>query len=530
VNQKMKWGKNHRSVDVIGTSACIVMTSLELQRNPIWEEKHSLWGLHGFCSRQPYLTFTGTVANAGQTILVTYDISGSMYATKKSQDRFYLSAGEFRSLAEAVAHLVFYGNPTEHPRIFRACAAACFFPMLNRGRPRRVAPIGPTGRVCFTMSIVRKINAENMIPPNSIIQSEDIQSALLNAMPYPRNVPPDAQSRSNPATRTAFYQAFPGMASLLEFAELTAYQLFDEMARGSDEQPELLWIRVSDEDIDTTEEPDFKEMADQIRGQLFAYKKIYDRSKLEELFQFKAGGRIWVRVHRLAFMGPAQNGLSEKERKKLREEQEKLRRQIEELEERNEELLADKNKMNALDLMLGSRRLEPQSADCGLKFKRVKVPASDAAKGGKQRFFTTDKLRFIAGPGAADTDFRISKAVVEVQTAGSSPLAAQRYVLEQPAMGVPLELRLPDNEALRLKGKNILINVNYTYQQTNKQLTKRWVLDGVTFPGPGFFERFLVAFPTLGPRGFDCFHRPLFQQQQKCRPWAAITTSSFQWL
>jgi hypothetical protein len=457
------------------------------------------------------LTFTGTVANAGQTILVTYDISGSMYATKKSQDRFYLSAGEFRSLAEAVAHLVFYGNPTEHPN-FSGLRSGLFFSNIESRSSSTRGPYWTDGSRVLYYEYCQE-NSRKYDSAQKHHSKEDIQSALLNAMPYPRNVPTDAQSRSNPATRTAFYQAFPGMASLLEFAELTAYQLFDKMARGSDKQPELIWIRVSDEDIDTTEEPDFKEMADQIRGQLFAYKKIYDRSKLEELFQFKAGGRIWVRVHRLAFMGPAQNGLSEKERKKLREEQEKLRRQIEELEERNQGLLADKNKMNALDLMLGSRRLEPQSEDCGLKFKRVKVPATDAAKDGKQRFFTTDKLRFIAGPGAADTDFRISKAVVEVQTAGSSPLAAQRYVMEQPAMGIPLELRLPDNEALRLKGKNILINVNYTYQQTNKQLTKRWVLDGVTFPGPGFFERFLVDFPTLGPGGFDCFHRPLFQQQ-----------------
>ena len=439
--------------------------------------------------------------NAGRAILVTYDISGSMYSTE-GKDRFFLSAGEFKNLAKAVTYLIFTGDPLEYPDFMRVRNGMFF----SNGKSLSASTRGPfweEGTRIYYYEYCES-NKQIYVSDPEVRSPDVLQNELLEQLPFPRNISSDAQSLSDPKARYAFRKAFPGDASLQKFSELTAFEIFDEVVNRSDTEPEVIWIRVSDEDIDTTENKIFKDTEDRIRAQLASYKTKYENSKMEWLYQFKAGERIWVDVNRLAF-SPIKALMDENSRLQAeldRANALKKQKRVE-LEDENSRLQAELDHTKTLNkqkhgmaLMINNQCWEEGAVDHRLKFKRVKMPVNESANSMKKAYYyTTDKIRLAPAEGAAETDYDISKVEWEIQASNSSPITDQCGILGRTVIGKPLEFKIKESEELINRGKQAFISVTYTHLPTKQPVTKTWVLNNTVFSGPGFFEIFWWLLP-----------------------------------
>lgn len=434
---------------------------------------------------------------AKTTIVVTYDVSGSMYTINSSQQEFFLSAGEFRSLAEVVDYLVFEGDPALN-QMFSSIRGGTFLTNVQSRSKDTRGPFYMKGSRVFYYEYAEY----NHLKYDSLKKNhsdQEIRQALVENMPYPKDIPPSARMRVESGVVGSFRKAFPGNASLQDYAELTAFRKFDEMVRSGDEAPIVVWVRVSDEDMDTTELVRFQRIADQLKGELFAHKKVYEKAKLEELYQVKVGGRAWLRVHRIAFLEPSDLEKARVEAEKLQKQIEDYRVKIEKLEKEISRIHDLENKAYNLELIVANERVQSETVDTRLRFNRKKASSQSKEKRQTRRVFVTDKLRLVAGKGTVDADFSISTANLEVLDSGASPLAGHSYQFAELEVGKALGIQMPDSEELRLKGKKAILKVDYKFLPSDeKLLSKTWILNDVDFPDPGPFEKFWWLIPLFG--------------------------------
>ena len=248
---------------------------------------------------------------ASRCIVITYDRSSSMYSlqsaqTNTHQDTFFLSAGEFKQLRDAVIHIVLDGDPTLNPAINPSKSTAYFFTSLMIPEDKeRLLPLWKMGDSVVYVDYSRESGNRKWVEYDSR-QAKDksaqgIREALQSVIPYPKGVPDSANSIYDTNARRAFKQAFPGNASIQDLAELAAYEVLQHMIANGDSKAEVYWIQVSDMDQDNTGDTALQaEAVDILTNLRRIQQQLGDKFLARPVYEILAANRIHVRVNALS--------------------------------------------------------------------------------------------------------------------------------------------------------------------------------------------------------------------------------------
>jgi hypothetical protein len=268
---------------------------------------------------------------AQKTVLITYDISVSMFTTNtlEKPDRraeAFLSVGEFKALAAMVADLLTNGDPLLQDRYMQMRKGLFVKPYMSTAS-QFPPPYWQAGDrlilAAYDSALAVRADEGNLQSPGQV------RDIIMEHSPYPRGLD-DSQKivlDPNSVVTQAFVRAFPGKASLHTLAEAQAWKLYADKRDEGEKLAQVIWISVSDEDHDTTRSQD-----EHIRSARAAeataniqerFRGTYDH---HTLFRAFVGERIFLTVHSI---GPRWDVLERE--KMIMDLLEQRRLQIEEL-------------------------------------------------------------------------------------------------------------------------------------------------------------------------------------------------------
>lgn len=199
-----------------------------------------------------------THAFAKRSIVLTYDISQSMFSLR-NEPIFSLSAREFQTLSSLVRYLIFEGDPIQNPT-FRQLRNGKFMEKTFSQSPDWEGRYWREGDDLIYYEYGHSLTLKYDSRSVTGILRDEINRALANLIPYPKHVDSDSRNKNN-ANIEKFKAAFPSWISLQQYAELSAYRVFDEMVNiGFQNEAEVIWIQVSDMDMDHSTKPEYKKI------------------------------------------------------------------------------------------------------------------------------------------------------------------------------------------------------------------------------------------------------------------------------
>jgi hypothetical protein len=457
-----------------------------------------------------FLSAFATV-HARSMIIITYDISGSMFTINNEQTQYFLSSGEFESLAETIVYLIFDGDPSQNLEL-TGLRNGAFLSNITIITDIANVPFWKEGDNIELYLYAEKIDSVFSSKSNPTLTKNELRKKIFAAMPFPRGISSESRYRDIPGVRSAFKKAFPGIASLHDIAELQAYKAFDEMVRRGDNEPQVIWIKISDEDMDTTEDILYKNFADRLREDLITYKeRIYRDCKPKVLYQVKVGDRVWVSAFNIILPKTADlskiYSSSKALEQQLKERQQKLEQEQAILQEENERLRRELDERSlCLNLSVAGEVITGNQVSKRVVFERKKVGSSSKESGEANKYaFATDTIRFIAGNGTSSSDFRIQEVQLEVCDKNHYPLSQYKYSIGgNVRIGDPIQIDMPDDDDLRQNGRIGSLTVKYLYKPTGSDViskTKSWQFSDLRFPERGLLARFpwlVFVFIILG--------------------------------
>lgn len=414
--------------------------------------------------------------HGSRNIVITYDRSSSMF-TLKGRQQYFLSAGEFRALGEMVVHLIFQGDPYKETR-FSSKRGGRFLEQPQYRDPGTWGALWEQGAGIIYAEYAQTVDIRFDSRGRQMGKGA-LRDELLRLMPYPKGVPDDAQTYS-PQNHKAFREAFPGRVTLPLYGELIALKAFDKMVEAGQKEPEVIWIDVSDRDMDTTLNDYYKQIADRLEREKF---ELLNRHKEEgslrtkiyqdSVYQTRAGGRVWLGVQVISYF----------------DKNEWLKRQLAALEEKLRSQLGGK-----LGLMVNGKRIQGKTVKESLRFKRMRNPAEGTSKLPGTHCYYFGSLQFFPEDKRSERDFKILKALFEVRNRSSDPLKGCTFEIEpKPTVGNPMRIRVPENARLVTEGKKAKLLVKYEVSSGSGRGTTihdwEWSFEDVYFPSPGFLER-----------------------------------------
>jgi len=274
-----------------------------------------------------------------KTVLVTYDISTSMFTTNtegmpRNQRRAdaFLSVGEFKALAEMVAELLANGDPLQQARYINMRNGSFLKPHMNTSS-QYPPPYWKAGdRLVFA---VYDSTLTVRTDERSLQNASQVRNLVMENAPYPRGLDDSQKNILDPgsAVTQAFKKTFPGNASIHTLAEAEAWTLYERKRDDGDKLAEVIWIMVSDEDHDTTRSQDDHVTSAQAAEKTARIKERFQGAyDSQHLFRAFVGERIFLTVHSI---GPRWDviGLENIINRMIAENEQRIKELIEQLTE-----------------------------------------------------------------------------------------------------------------------------------------------------------------------------------------------------
>jgi len=470
-----------------------------------------------------YFGYTN-LASSQRHVIITYDISQSMYYLKSKNDKIsFLTAGQFKLLSNEVIDLVFHGNAFKNSYDVIVTNPNNSGPYWRKNDGFSYIEYGGREIVKINYEVGEKSSNKSII------------SQLKETIAYPRDIPGNSNLLTKSEVNSAFTKAFPELASLQILSEIRAWETFDKMIKSGDKNAEVFWIRVSDEDRDHTTTItgpvyDKEEKNLEIRRQNYIQK--YKNCMPIPRYQIKYANRIWVTTFLLKYVDLNKLQISlkdaKKEEKKLKEELGKLRiksdkdmnlykidlekvkreannasLQVQELTQKLEIAKKEKDKaikeaqqtidaakntlktaVKDLHLNIIGNNRDITSLDIKFFRKRIKEIANIKVKP-----FVFDKFIFQNGNQSIASDFKISNLNFRIVDRHGKTIKNKddiRIIPDQLTIGQPFTLSVPYEENLIKNAKFLYAEVSYLFQNDNKTYTKNWNLK-VNFAGGNIF-------------------------------------------
>lgn len=469
----------------------------------------------------------GAPALAKRTVVITYDVSGSMIGPKNPQIGTRKTAEELEATARAVLELVFQGEPFNDPD-FRKYMNHCTFTERFRSEADSVwSPFWRPGDDLVYIAYGDKIWEKFQVTHTENYRPSDLFWKLLGKVPYPRGV--SGKPSTNRGTWGAFSKAFPDEESLQKLAEVEALKILDRMVESGDQNAQVIWVSVSDEDTDTTEFTTVKAEHQRLSQNLARLKDRYREMQDFFAFQVLAANFIWIRARVLSLVD---TGYSEEEMARLKEQQEISRRKKEEAEreaeaarratieaERQRKEAEEKQKealLAAFKAQKAAEEAEERARQAQDKLDRathIKDQASRLFINVDGQEFSDDKVNcpvmleripsdstnrhfelrlpnvhFSTGSDISDGDFEILKLALHIKDGQANRIGS--FQLDPTPVGEALKISLPDDPGIRHQAERASLTVEYHYRDQadtdHRPFTKTWHFNHFTAPSPGW--------------------------------------------
>lgn len=446
-----------------------------------------------------WICLVGQQAWAENNIVITYDVSGSMYAKNRGQEQYYLSAGEFREISRIVQYLVFSGDPYENNE----------FRQIREGRfLTEPVYLSDDYRGGFWKDLDDIIYIEYASSASTLFDSryqgkfsqQQLTAKLDALLPYPKNIGVSQQTNT-PDNRREFSAVFPGASSLQQYAEFNAFKIFDELVEGVGKaNSKVIWIKISDEDMDHTGDSDYKKISNDLEKEIFNIKKKYPDCKAFNVYKTKFADQIWLNVYVLSKIETTdyENILKEWENKlknaeaKWKSDEKALKDRLASLEQMLEN--ERNSKANAIFLTIDGEKVVNQKFDNTLAFKRQQDKTADGVNAGSVYSYTG--IRITHGKDLSDANFRIQTMSFCVMEDGKK--IKEMEILPIPGFNCPINLAIPADDAIIGKTYSGLFRINHEYVSNEGQpiisSDKSWELAKVSFPGPSALGRVFGSF------------------------------------
>jgi len=470
-------------------------------------------------------------AFAGRHVILTYDISQSMFYLSKKGDKIsFLTAGQFERLARTVADHIFFGNAFKPSHEVLVTNSDDKGPYWREGDGFHYVEYGEKSSLKIGYDGGKSITSQNLI------------KQLLKTIAYPRGIASGSQNLRNAHIYNSFKKAFPDLASLQNLSEISAWEIFDQMVSSGDENAEVIWIRVSDEDRDHTTTrtgPNLVHDADNLEKTRQRFIQTYKNCVPISIFQIKYCDRIWVTAFKMKYFDvkDLEESLDEankkaeqleKEAQRLREKAEqnnnltqkelelreqeaeqakeqarfaaeqakKLQTQIQQLELEKQQVMKDaQSKINAAHETLNMASKDLQLNIVGnkkdiltqrIQFGRKWMGQQKDRK--KMKPYAFDKFVFHDGDITIASDFQVQSIRFDIRDRNGSTIVNDQQAQIIPStieIGKPFAIVLPYTDQLVKKGRSIFIEVSYHFR--NKQIggknyQKSWTIKA-DFPG-----------------------------------------------
>ncbi|NWH05911.1 hypothetical protein [Desulfobacter latus] len=497
-----------------------------------------------FCFIVLASSFFSAPAFAKRSIILTYDVSQSMFSLREEKV-FSLSAKEFQDLSFIVRYLIFQGDPIQNPT-FRQIRNDRFLEKTFSNQNWEGGYWRPGDDLLYyeyDHSLRLKYDSSPVVG----ISGNEIDKELARLIPYPKNVDLNTRQKTT-ANKKQFIKAFPGVISLQQYAELSAYMIFDKMVNiGLKDETEVVLIQVSDMDMDHSTKAEFKKKSNELEKQLTELKdNKYKDCRNHAVYKMKVADRIWISVTVITYLNldevtqrqiQTQKELKvarasiKKKDEELKEKNEKLKAKDEELKEKNEKLkakdeeLKEKNEAlkkkegafpqkkqelndtkeeteihkSALELKIGKNKYTVNTIGTRIKFKRKKIKEDGARK----LIYQLSPVQLSPTGNQPDSLFKIENAVFELRKPQHQGLELIKndVITPVPLINNPFSLIIPIDENVTGKKLSGYLQVDYKYlgiSDSNKSsFQKRWLVEEIYFPGPGLLERLPLLIPII---------------------------------
>jgi len=468
---------------------------------------------------------------AKRCVVLTYDISASMYYLSKKGDRIaFLAAGEFERLAKSVADQILYGNAFYTSKDVMITNDDDMGPYWREGDGFHYIEYGET--------IKPKIGYDG----GESLTKENLRQRLMDVIAYPRNIASGSKNLKKSHIRKAFDDAFPDSASLQNLSEVSAWEIFDREIKTGDDNAEVIWIRVSDEDRDHTTIKggrDYKVDENKLEKDRQTFIRKYKNCIPVPIFQIKYCDRIWVTASLMKFfdVSELETSLEEAQKKadKYRSEADQLREQAEQSQQSSQKQLEEiqNAKDQARIAAETARNLELQKQELQQQIEAAKNKINMASKdiylhvignndtsSQKVQFarkwigehdrdskkpFICNKLILKNGKNSIASDFQIDAVEFDIRDRHGTSIFhsdEDNIIDKHIEIGKPFTIAIPYMDRIADEGCSIFVNVSYQYLNKNidgSTYKKNWIVKA-TFPGTGglFFVMVLLILLIVG--------------------------------
>ena len=207
--------------------------------------------------------------------------------------------------------------------------------------------------------------------------------------------------------------------------------LADMVARGAPD-PEVIWIKVSDEDADTTGKREEHERYKALVVRLSELRSAWEDREIQDEHSVCLGDRIWVKVRSLrpenarAAAARLQASAAQRQAAEAEAERERLARELARIQAEKEAA----EKARGLELWVGGRRIEGDAVSDPVRFRR------EPAGGAPGRYqFRRDDLVLTVKEGESADDYRIESVVLEIFDANQALVDDGRYEIPEAGPG-----------------------------------------------------------------------------------------------
>jgi len=432
-----------------------------------------------------FLIFFAPNVFAKTSIVITYDISGSMIAPpkKSGQNEYYLTAGECKALAESVLHIIFKGNPINNPE-FSSRRGGSFFSNMEIQSDKVKWPLWqdnmPIIYYEYHQNFAKKYDSTHYDSPHA----ENLKNELMKVLPYPKNLDPSDKNRSINRIRKAFKTAFPGEASLQGYRKLAAYKVYDEMIEAKDDNPKVILISVSDEDVHIGDSKEFDSANDQIRKDLFEFGDKYENSKFEDLYMVEVANHVLIRIMELTH---------------IKKPPPEIVTEIIEVPV-EKKVPSKREKIIGLELIFGSKTFNEEA----YIDKKLQLKQKD-----EDTFVVKNDLHLKGLIGTIKKDYSIKDIIFKLLDQKREVISDQSiFKLSQINTNLPerlsdikdpLPIKIHSSEEIIVKSQKAVLQVDYTYKPSNSKMihnTASWTFNTIKIE-TNFIKKFFWIIPLL---------------------------------
>ena len=477
------------------------------------------------------LFFFCTPAHAKRSVVLTYDISQSMYSLK-NEAIFSLSAKEFQKLSSLVRYLIFEGDPSHNPN-FSQLRNGRFIEKTFSQNCNWEGRFWREGDDLIYYEYAHNLKLKYDSRSVTGISGDEISRALVDLIPYPRGVDPDSRKKTNENVKK-FEAAFPGWISLQQYAELSAYKIFDEMVNiGFQNEAEVVWIQVSDMDMDHSTRPEYKKKSNDLEKELTVLKNNKYKDCMDHVvYKAKVADRIWITVTVITYLNledltrkqietqkklddamekikAQKDTLAQKEKRlmqtenELKQTEDELKQTEDELKQTEDELkrIREQNSagLTALSIEIAKNRYEGSTIGADIRFERKKIEKNAPAN----RVFQYTPVQICPVENQADNNFRLNRVMFELREPQSMGFGLIKTVdiTPVPRINTPFSITIAMDEGLMGKSFSGSFQVAYDHFIANKSnaigLKKTWNVEKIYIPSPKSTERFWWLIPVV---------------------------------